>query len=286
MHEQLNEGIEAEKRSDLDHAERCYQAVVKARPSEPELAEAHCRLANLYRRRCLWDEALKHARDSARLASRFPDKKQFAEAMNAEAIIYQSQGDFERATPLLQRVLDLTDDARLRGIALQNLGAIAFLRGDSGSAERYFRESYGCFIRCGNTRGEAHSLNNYGKAILDRGDAKLAEEVLHKAVEIARAAEDPEMIALSTLNYAEAVSRRGDLSRAEDLASTALGYFAHTGNRWMQIECLRLLGELSVSNHNLDIARRCYEEALDIATKIGARVEMSAMSRALDSLRS
>jgi tetratricopeptide (TPR) repeat protein len=284
MHEQLNEGIEAEKKSDLDHAERCYKGVLTAHAPAEVLAEAHCRLANLYRTRCQWDEALRHARDSARIANRLNDKKQYAEALNAEAIIHQSRGEFDQATPLLERVLTLTDDARMRGIALQNLGSIAALSGDLGSAERYFAESYGCFMRCGNTRGEAHSLNNYGRAALDRGNIQLAEDVLHKAVEIARAAEDAEMIALSTLNYAEAVSRKGDLARAEDLASTALGYFSHTGNRWHQIECLRLLGDIHVRDHNPATARTCYQQGLDLAKKIGARVEVSALSAALASL--
>ena len=284
MREHLREGIEAEKKSDLDHAEQCYTAVLTAEGPDEVRAEVHCRLANLYRTRCRWDDALRHARESARIANRLEDKKQYAEAVNAEAIIHQSRGEFDQATPLLQRVLTLTDDARMRGIALQNLGAIAALSGDLGSAERYFSESYGCFIRCGNTRGEAHSLNSYGKAVLDRGNAKLAEEVLHKAVELAKAADDAEIIALSTLNYAEAVGRRGDLARAEDLASTALGYFAHTGNRWLQIECLRLLGDLHARGRNPATARRCYEEGLEIAKKIGAKVEMSALTRALATL--
>ena len=284
MRDELREGIEAEKKSDLDHAERCYQAVLKARPPHDVLAEVHCRLANLYRTRCQWDEALAHARDSARIAKRLDDKKQYAEALNAEAIIHQSRGQFEQATPLLDQVLKLTDDARLRGIALQNLGSIAALSGDLGSAERYFAESYGCFMRCGNARGEAHSLNNYGRAALDRGNLVLAEEVLQKAVEIARTAEDAEMIALSTLNYAEAVGLKGDLTRAEDLASTALGYFAHTGNRWHQIECLRLLGDILTRDHKVATARRCYEEGLEIAKKIGARVEISTLTKALSDL--
>lgn len=284
MRDRLTEGIDAEKKSDLDHAERCFQAVVQARPADDVLAEVHCRLANLYRTRCQWDQALSHARDSARIANRLDDKKLFAEALNAEAIIHQSRGEFEQATPLLNRVLTLTDDARLRGLALQNLGSIAALSGDLGSAERYFAESYGCFMRCGNPRGEAHSLNNYGRAALDRGNLVLAEEVLQKAVEIARTAEDMEMIALSTMNYAEAVARRGDMSRAEDLASTALGYYAHIGNSWHQIECLRLLGDIHVQGHNTPVARRCYEEGLELAKKIGARVEISSLTRALGSL--
>lgn len=284
LRDQLVEGIEAEKKSDLDHAERCYKAVLQARPQDALLAEVHCRLANLYRQRCRWDEALGHARDSARIANRLDDKKHYAEALNAEAIIYQSRGEFGNATPLLEKVLATTSDDRLRGIALQNLGSISALSGDLGSAERYFAESYGSFMRCGNTRGEAHSLNNYGRAALDRGNLQLAEEVLHKAVEIARAAEDAEMIALSTLNFAEAVGRRGDSARAEDLVSTALGYFAHIGNRWLQIDCLRQLGDIHARDHNPETARRCYEEGLAIAKQIGASVEVSKLTQALASL--
>lgn len=283
--DRLKEGVEAEKKSDLDHAERCYTAVLESQPPDSVLAEVHCRLANLYRNRCDWDRALQHARDSARIANRLDDKKQYAEALNAEALVHQSRGEFDKAAPLLERILKVTDDARLRGLALQNLGSIAAHNGDLGSAERYFGESYGCFMRANFPRGEAFALNSYGRAALDRGNLTLAEEVLQKAVQIARELEDPELIALATLNLAEALARRGDTRRAEDMASSALGYFAHTGNTWRHIECLRLLGDIHASSKNPMIAKRCYEEGLNLARKIGARLETSALSEALSALK-
>lgn len=283
--DQIKEGIEAEKRSDLHHAERCYTAVLRAKPSDTVVAEVHCRLSNLYRNRCDWDQALQHARDSARIANRLSDKKRYAEALNAEALVHQSRGEFDQATPLLQKILTVTDDPRLRGLALQNLGSIAAHSGDLGSAERYFAESYGCFMRANFPRGEALSLNNYGRAALDRGNLALADEVLCKAVEIAREIEDAELIAIATLNYAEAVQRKGNLARAEDLASSALGYFAHTGNTWRHIECLRLLGDIHAQSKKPEIAKRCYEEGLDLARKIGARLETSTLTEALATLK-
>ena len=280
----VKEGVEAEKRSDLGHAERCYLVVLKDPPSEKVLAEVHCRLANLYRNQCDWDKALHHARESGRVAKRLDDPKQYAEALNAEALVHQSRGVFHEAKALLEQVLAATDDSRLRGLALQNLGSIAAHSGDLGSAERYFAESYGCFMKADFPRGEAMSLNNYGRAALDRGNLALADEVLCKAVEIAREIEDAELIAIATLNYAEAIQRKGNLPRAEDLASSALGYFAHTGNTWRHIECLRLLGDIHAQSKKWEIAKRCYEEGLDLARKIGARLEMSTLTEALGTL--
>jgi predicted negative regulator of RcsB-dependent stress response len=281
----LREGIEAEKKSDPDHAERRYLAVLAAQPGDAVLAETHCRLSSLYRNRCQWDLALQHAKESGRLALRLEDKKQFAEALNAEALVHHSRGDFEEARHLLDQILTVTDDARLRGFALQNLGSISANQGDLGSAERYFAESYGCFMRAGFPRGEALSLNNYGRAALDRGNLALADEVLCKAVELSRVIEDSEMIALATLNYAEAVARKGNLGRAEDLASSALGYFAHTGNTWRHIECLRLLGDIHLRSNKHTIAQRCYEEGLDLAKRIGARVETTILTDALRAIK-
>lgn len=281
----LKEGIEAEKKSDLGHAERRYLAVLEARPGDPVRAETHCRLSSLYRNRCDWDLALHHARESGRIAQRLDDRKQYAEALNAEALVHQSRGDFQQATPLLEKILASTSDPRLRGFALQNLGSIAANQGDLGSAERYFGESYGCFMRAGFPRGEALSLNNYGRAALDRGNLELADEVLCKAVELSREIEDAELIAIATLNYAEAVQRKGNLARAEDLASSALGYFAHTGNTWRHIECLRLLGDIHSLSKNHTIARACYQEGLELARKIGARVEVSTLTQALGKLK-
>lgn len=280
----ISEGVEAEKKSDLDHAEQCYKAALGSKPSDPVLAEIHCRLSSLYRNRCEWDLALEHAANSATAARRLADRKPYAEALNAEALVFQSRGEFDRASPLLEQILVITDDPRLRGHALQNLGSIAAHQGELGSAERYFGESYGCFMRADFPRGEATSLNNYGRVALDRGNDTLAEEVLSKAVEVARNIEDPELTAISTLNYAEALARRGQHSRAEDLASSALGYFAHTRNTWRHIECLRLLGDIHVRSNNRAIAKRCYEEGLDLAQKIGARLETSALKEALGAL--
>ena len=283
-HLALEQAADAERKGDFERAQQAYERVL-ADPISLELRSTTlCRLSNLHRNRCELGRALDLASESRAVARRANSTALEAEALNAEAAVHQIRGDFARSRALLEELLALTTDNRLRGIALQNLGAIAAQSGNLGDAERFFGESYGCFMRAGFQRGELFALNNYGRAALDRGNHVLAHEVLEQAVELARSLDDGEMIALSTLNFAEALMRENELTRAEDMVSTALGYFAHTGNSWRHIECLRLLGELNARNGTVAVARRCYEDGLAIATRIGAQYEARALRSALVAL--
>ena len=281
----LEDAEGAERRGDLNRALERYRCVTDTQCSDAERAHAWCRLSAVYRNRCEWDQALEAARESGRIARRAGLNDAEAEALNAEAAVEQSRGAFDRAEPLLKNALGLTKDSRLRGLVLQNLGVISAHRGELGAAERHFSESYGCFMQAGYRRGEAFALNNLGRIALDRNNLALAEEVLGKAVEVGQALDDGEMTALATLNYAEALLKKGEPGRAEDLVSSALGYFATTGNRWRQVECLRLLGALHASAGATPTARRCYEDGLAIARQLGAQLEVSTLERALKELR-
>jgi tetratricopeptide (TPR) repeat protein len=99
--------------------------------------------------------------------------------------------------------------------------------------------------------------------------------LFEQALTAARAVEDPELVALVTLNYAETLNATGDRLRAADEASTALGYFATSGNRWREVECLRLIGGINEQLGDYQDAVRCYQRALDIAQEIGARQDIT-----------
>jgi tetratricopeptide (TPR) repeat protein len=154
-----------------------------------------------------------------------------------------------------------------------------------GAAELAFGESYGCFRRAGYRLGEATALNNQGRAALDRGNVRLAQEVLEQALVVARAVGYAELIALATINYAEAHAARGDLTRAEETASTALGHFAAIGNRWREIECLRIIGTINERLGGVEDAARCYERALRVAKEIDAHQDERILCDCLSRLR-
>jgi tetratricopeptide (TPR) repeat protein len=158
-------------------------------------------------------------------------------------------------------------------------------QGQLSAAERAFSESYGFFQRAGYRRGEATALNNYGRAALDRGDASLGESVLEQAVEVAREVDHGELIALATLNLADAKARKGNLSDARDLASVALGFFTTSENRWRQIECLRLIGDIDERSFDYEAAAASFGHGLRVAMEIGAAVEIRTLTERVERIR-
>jgi hypothetical protein len=87
-----------------------------------------------------------------------------------------------------------------------------------------------------------------------------------------------------SLNLAWALCSDRDLDRAQDLAMAALGYFADCNNRWREIECLRLIGDINELCENSDDAVRCYECALRLAEQIGSQPEIRTTRERLTAL--
>ena len=285
--ELLHDGIRRELGGALGAARAAYEAVAEGRAGDahPSVrAEALRRLSDVHRAQCRWDEALLAARESARVAEESALHVSLAEALNAEAGVHLSRGDFDAAVPLLERMLVLADDDRLRGIALQNLGAVAAQTGDPELAARRFAESQSAFARAGYRRGEALALNNRGRAALDAGNVAEAALLLPQAVEIARSVEDVDLVALASLNHAEALAALGDMEQAEELISSALGFFSSTGNTWRRIECFRLLGDVRRRRGDASTAAACWRQGLDLARVIHALPDVRTLERRLAEL--
>ncbi|MGH7447014.1 MAG: tetratricopeptide repeat protein [Longimicrobiales bacterium] len=282
----IEQGIRYESGGVLDRALNAYRAAAAAAVDDPpSRIEALRREADVLRSRCLWDEAVARAQESAELARTHGHDTLLAEALNAEAAVYQSRGDLDRAHALYTEMLGLTDDLRIRGIALQNLGSIAAMRGDFRRAEERFVESFQCFQAGGYKRGVVFALNNYGRAALDRKADAIAHPVLHRAEIMARELMDLDLLGIVRINLAESHLRHGDIDRAQDLASAALGYFGNTSNHWRRLECLRLLGDIAVAQLRAESARNFFEAALRVATEIGSTLEADTLQRRLDSLQ-
>lgn len=282
--ELLREGVGAEEIGALDRALAAF--VDAARTDDAATAaEALTRLADVRRSQAEWDEALRAARQAQRLARRIVDEQFLAHSIVAEGNVFMCRGDFAEGIALFQQVLDLSADPKMRGLALQNIGSCLAQQGQLGAAERAFSESYGNFQRAGYRRGEATALNNLGRAALDRADLALAEDILVQAVETARDAGHGELIALATLNLAEAKARGGALAQAHELASVALGYFTAAGNRWREIECLRLIGTINEQGGHVDAAAACYERGFRLAQEIDAAVEMRTLTECVERIR-
>lgn len=280
----LENGRHFEGAGVLDRALECYAQAAEQTANPALAAEALTHQSRIYRCQSQWEPALTTARRAQGLAREARLEQLLTEAAVAEANVLMCIGEFKPALHLYEAALATSQDPRIRGIALQNIGSIKAQQGNLGAAERAFAESLGCFRRAGYGLGEATALNNQGRVALDRGNAALAEQVLEQAIIAARAVGYTELIAIATVNVAEALLARGELARAEEKVSTALGYFAASGNRWREIECLRLIGTINERLGCTSDAVRCYERGLGIANELGAHQDVRILRDCLSRL--
>lgn len=284
--ELLAEGVRAERSGALDRALEAYVAAASSSADPDVRAQALARQADVHRARCDWDLAIAAARAAQQVARSAKLSERVAEAIIAECNVLISQGDFAAAMPKMDEVARSNTNPRLRAIALQNIGSMHAQSGAPGQAERAFRESLAVLRETGYERGEAIALNNLGRLALDSNDAAAALPLLERAFQLARDVNDSELAALAGLNLASALCIDGNVDRAQDLAMAALGYFADCENRWREIECLRLIGDLNLRAEDLVNASRCYELARRISEQIGSDMEARASQERIDALNS
>lgn len=278
----LAEGVALQKAGSLGEALRRF--LDAAKDSDPRVAaEAFRRQASIYRLSSKWPEAIAAARASADLARAHGLVDLEAEALNAEAIVYQVRGAFDDAIPLLTRVLDLVGTAypKIRGNALQNLGAIAAQKGDFPGARSRFLEAADAFRKAGYDWGEANVLNNFARAALDFGNFKLAADMLRSAHGAARRVGDKDLISLSLMNLAEATLGLGDPRQAQEQAEEALMFFSAEDNAPRKIECLRILGDVFKAQKMLEAATSCWQQALQLATEHDSTSELRKLRQRL-----
>jgi tetratricopeptide (TPR) repeat protein len=269
----LADGVRAERAGALDRALELYRSVAASSADPDTLADAYSHEADIHRARCDWDAALAAARRAQQIADDAGLLQRHAEALNAEANVLMCTGDFVNAAAKYELIAAKSMDPRLCGIAMQNLGSIYAQCGQPRAAERAFSESLSSFRKAGYKRGQAIALNNLGRLALDSNDCSQARLLLEAALNLARQEEDHDLAALASLNLAGAHCVEGALDRAQDLAMAAMGYFSDCANRFREIECLRLIGDINLKLEDRPNAERCYRLALNLAEQIGSEPE-------------
>ena len=282
--ELIADGVRAERAGAMDRALEHFAAAAERARDPSTRAEALTHLADVRRARCEWDLAIEIARSARALAAEAGLEQREAEAAIAEANVLLSKGDFDEAVPHFAAVASEATDPRIRGIALQNLGAVYAQTGARAAAERAFTQSLGNFQTAGYKRGEGIALNNLGRLELDNGDCRNARVILDRALVLAREVEDSDLAALVSVNLSWALCEDGDLDHSQDLAMAALGYYSDCNNRWREIECFRLIGTINERAEDYANARRCYQLALHIAEAIGSEHEIAETTRRLAAL--
>jgi tetratricopeptide (TPR) repeat protein len=281
-YDELDAAVILEREGKVDDALAHYRTAESLASADPWLlSEVLRRQAYLHHARSEWELSLDLARRAASTAEHAQLSDQQAEALIAVAWVHVARGAYDDAIPELEKVASLTEDHRITGLALHNLGAIAAERGNWELSRAHFMESVKRFQAAGYQRGVAFAHNNYGRAALDHGNYVLAVDLLQQAVTSAKKAADADLLALATMNVAEALAGTGELTRAETMAKVALQHFTSAGNGWRRVECERLLGDLELRSERRNEARVWWESALETARTIGAQLEVVKLEERL-----
>ena len=275
----LQEGIRYDRSGVAARARACFVEITERwRESPPVAAEAWWRLANLQRLQSQWDDALESARASAALAraNGLPDVE--ADALNIEAAVWGTRGEYERARSLFRRMLELSTTPLIRAKALQNLGGLAAEERLFDEAEPLFTASREEYRVANDARGEACSLLNIGRMQAERGDPALARVTLEQAVVQSRQAGDLEMHAAALLNLGIALGDLGLMAEAEERITTAYGQFTIADIAQQRVRCLIQLATFAVRRREAAAALVC----LDHARKVATRAELPRELRMID----
>jgi tetratricopeptide (TPR) repeat protein len=273
--ERLDAARKLESAGALGEADDLFRSIVDQVPRECAAARALLRRAHIHRAWGTWQDAIRLAQAGRGLARQLGEVDLEAELLNAEGAVHQARGALDEAEAMFTGMLGIALDVRIRGVALQNLGANAAMRRDFDEAARRFAGSEECFRRAGYRRGEAFALNNRGRALLDQGETlDEAMAVFVQASGLAAEVGDLDLRALATMNLAETHLKHGDREAARHHLSHSCAYYNSTQNPWRVIDCLKLEGDIALAGENPELARRVWAEGLDLAVTLGAQNEI------------
>jgi len=139
--ELLEEGRRYEGHGVLDRALENYVRAAEVTNDPSIIVEALSHQSRIHRCRSDWDAALATARRAQGIAIAAKLEAPLVEATIAEGNVMICRGEFPEALAIFRRLADTSTDARVRGIALQNIGSILWQQGQLGAAERALSES-------------------------------------------------------------------------------------------------------------------------------------------------
>lgn len=156
-------------------------------------------------------------------------------------------------------------DALLTARAINNLGAIDALRGDSARAIAAYQLAIPAYQRMGHTLGLAESWHNLAISYRSRDELDAADEAERRAIEFATEAGNPRLAAMAQVGRAEISLRRGDYALARANASRAATVFSTVPDYLLQADALRVQAEASDQLRLPAVADAAFAEAYTLA---------------------
>jgi len=270
------------------------------------------------------DDAMAAFRGMLTLAYRLDMKKKGGAAHNRIGRLFRDMGaldEGERHLTTAMSLFEVSGDERGVASTIDDLGKIAWLKGEYEAALVSFRDGLARRRKLGDRRSIALSLNNVGLALQDSGQFRdaleafeqslairrevgdlvgvvttlnnlgtIAEErrnfqkalvMFEEALEVAQQIGDRNKIALVLTNIGTTYYRSGEPEKAINVLVRAEGLCDDLGDRLKLAETLRALGKAYLMQGDLGKARDCIGRAVDLFASVRSKVHLAAALRTL-----
>ena len=153
--------------------------------------------------------------------------------------------------------------------ALESLGLLSAIQGDSGRAIAALEESLALHRESGDPRRIAWTLSGLGGVVLDRGDHERGASLCAEALGLFRSAGDVVGTAEALHRLGDLARERGDHARAEEYLREALRLYRSGGEDGGVAWALNGLGDVALKQGDPHLAQARYRESLALLETLG-----------------
>ncbi|MGZ5967811.1 MAG: ATP-binding protein, partial [Polyangiales bacterium] len=260
------------------------QALAYALDLKAKAGAAHNRIGRLFRESGRLDEATRHLQVGFQLFELAGDERGVASSLDDIGKLAWIRGDYAAALEDMRKALATRKrlgDRRSIALSLNNLGLVLQDSGHFKEALEAFEQSLRIRREIGDLVGVVTTLNNLGTVAQDQRDDNRAETLFQEALGIAREVGDRHKIVLVLTNIGETYYRQGDVQRAVDTLKESEQLAEEIGDRMLLAEAVRGLGKAYLLRGDLMKAREYTARAVQLFEQVRSKVQIGVGLRTL-----
>ncbi len=245
---------------------------------------AQSRIGRLFRDMGALDEGERHLSTAMALFKAAGDERGVASTIDDLGKIAWLKGDYEPSLVMFREGLERRTklgDRRSIALSLNNVGLALQDSGQFREALEAFEQSLAIRREVGDLVGVVTTLNNLGTIAEERRNFVKALALFEEALEVAQQIGDRNKIALVLTNIGTTYYRSGEPEKAIGVLVRAEGLCDDLGDRLKLAETLRALGKAYLMQGDLGKARDCIGRAVDLFASVRSKVHLAAALRTL-----
>jgi tetratricopeptide (TPR) repeat protein len=226
-----------------------------------------CWRTRCYRRQRDWVAARADADAAIQLGEGLRDPMRLADAYLQASQIAERTGQVLIARFYVERVIELQRDAGnllAAGKALNNLGGILFLLGETEAANASLKEAFSVALELGNDVDAAYAVSSTAQVLLRGGETVLAEQKARYALELLAGRDDHvNEIGNTRLVLGRALLEQGRFDEAADELAVADTSFEQMDSLGHRAAVWLAQGDLAARRGDIEAAAVVYRRAAE-----------------------